>query len=48
MPEEERELTEDELDEVEGEPLPEREAMPIITPTPGDELWSTPVEPPGT
>jgi hypothetical protein len=51
MHEEEKErepLDEEELEAIDGEPVPDREAMSIITPTPGNDLWSTPVEPPGT
>jgi hypothetical protein len=46
MSEEEKEqLSEEELEETNGEPLPDREAMSIITPPDGHTL---PVEPPAT
>ena len=48
MTDEERELTNDELEETEGEPLPDREAMSIVTPTPGEDVWTQPIEPPAT
>ena len=48
MADENHELSDEELDQTDGEQLPDREAMSIITPTPGEDLWTTPVEPPGT
>jgi hypothetical protein len=46
MSEEEKEqLSEEELEETNGEPLPDREAMSIITPGDG---YTLPVEPPAT
>jgi hypothetical protein len=39
-------IDQEELEGAAGEPLPDREAMSIIV-TPGDELLSFPVEPPG-
>ena len=49
MPEkDERELTEEELEEQDGEPLPDREAMSLITPPTGADGIATiaPNEPP--
>jgi len=45
---EERELTPDEIEEQNGEPLPDREAMSLITPPIGADGIATlaPVEPP--
>jgi hypothetical protein len=47
----EHELTEEELEQVEGEPLPDREEMTIL-PIPGDPLggsgFTIPIEPPAT
>jgi hypothetical protein len=44
----ERELTEEELEEQDGEPLPDREAMSLITPPTGADGIATiaPNEPP--
>jgi len=39
------EITKDELAEIEGEPLPDREAMSILTPDPLDPVATLPVEP---
>jgi hypothetical protein len=41
----EDELTEDELEEAHGEPLPDREEMSIVMP---DPVHTLPVEPPAT
>jgi hypothetical protein len=38
-------LTEDELEEANGEPLPDREAMSVLTPDPLDPVATLPVEP---
>jgi hypothetical protein len=41
------ELSEEELDEVNGEELPDREAMSVITPLPSEEIiYETPGGPP--
>jgi hypothetical protein len=41
------ELSEEGLDEVNGEELPDREAMSVITPVPGEEVtYETPGGPP--
>ena len=39
-------MEEEELEQADGEPLPDREAMSIITPTPGNDFWSIPEQPP--
>jgi hypothetical protein len=57
MSDEQQEVTKEELEETNGEPLPDRELMSTITPTPGEDIitptpgedeWSIPREPPGT
>jgi len=39
-------IDEEELQRADGEPLPDREAMSIITPTPDNDFWSIPEQPP--
>jgi hypothetical protein len=47
MPEDEQELTDEELEEQEGEPLPPREVMSIVDPGEiGGGFYTLPVEPP--
>ena len=46
MADEQEELTREELEEQDGEPLPPREVMSIVDPgDPGAGLWPLPVEP---
>lgn len=46
MPDEEKDaLSEEELEEANGEPLPDREEMSIVVP---DPVHTLPVEPPAT